>query len=79
MGLEMKVKRAVLRELANIKLVSKERIGSRTTKKHDVPKTAYQRLLESPEINPGAEEPAAPGLPGAECGEVKDRNREAEG
>lgn len=38
--------------LPNLKLGSKERIGSRVTKKHDLPKTPYQRLLESPEITP---------------------------
>ncbi|MCL6579659.1 MAG: transposase [Candidatus Bathyarchaeota archaeon] len=37
--------------LPNMKLVRKERIGSRVTKKHDLPKTPYQRLLESPELS----------------------------
>jgi hypothetical protein len=31
-----------------MKLISKERIGSRVSKRHDSPKTPYQRLLESP-------------------------------
>jgi hypothetical protein len=38
--------------LPNMKLVSKERTGSRVAKKHDLPETPYQRLLESPEISP---------------------------
>ncbi len=38
--------------LPNMKLIRKERIGSRVTKKHDLPKTPYQRLLESPGISP---------------------------
>ena len=37
--------------LPNMKLIRKERIGSRVTKKHDLPKTPYQRLLESPAIS----------------------------
>jgi hypothetical protein len=37
--------------LPNMKLIRKERRGSRVTKKHDLPKTPYQRLLESPEIS----------------------------
>ena len=32
------------------KLLSKERIGSKTIKHHDRPKTPYQRILESPHI-----------------------------
>lgn len=36
----------------NMKLVSKERRGSRVIKRYDLPKTPYQRLLESPEITP---------------------------
>jgi hypothetical protein len=37
--------------LPNMKLIRKERRGSRVTKKHDLPKTPYQRLLESPAIS----------------------------
>ena len=37
--------------LPNMKLVSKERTGSRMTKKHDLPQRPYQRLLESPELS----------------------------
>ncbi len=36
----------------NMKLIRKERIGSRVTKRHDLPKTPYQRLLESAGIGP---------------------------
>jgi len=36
----------------NMKLIRKERIGSQVTKRHDLPKTPYQRLLESPAISP---------------------------
>lgn len=36
----------------NLKLLSKERIGSRVVKRYDRPRTPYQRLLESPEITP---------------------------
>jgi hypothetical protein len=34
----------------SMKLISKERIGSKTIKHHDRPKTPYQRILESPHI-----------------------------
>ena len=34
------------------KLLEKERIGSKTLKHHDPPKTPYQRILESPHISP---------------------------
>jgi hypothetical protein len=34
------------------KLLEKERIGSKTLKHHDSPKTPYQRILESPHISP---------------------------
>jgi hypothetical protein len=34
----------------SVKLVAKDRIGSKTLKRHDSPKTAYQRILESPYI-----------------------------
>ena len=33
-----------------MKLISKERIGGRVKRKYDVPKTPYQRLMESDEI-----------------------------
>jgi hypothetical protein len=35
----------------SVKLIEKERIGSKTIKRHDPPKTPYQRILESPHIN----------------------------
>lgn len=35
----------------SVKLVSKERVGSKTIKKHDKPKTPYQRVLESKQIS----------------------------
>ena len=35
-----------------MKLISKERIGSKTLKRHDPPKTPYQRITESPHIPP---------------------------
>jgi hypothetical protein len=34
----------------SVKLLSKERIGSKTLKYHDSPKTPYQRIIESPHI-----------------------------
>jgi len=34
-----------------MKLLSKERIGSKTLKHHDPPKTPYQRIVESPHIS----------------------------
>jgi hypothetical protein len=37
--------------LPSVKLVSKERIGSKTIKKHDAPKTPYQRTIESPHVS----------------------------
>ena len=36
--------------LPSVKLIEKERIGSKTLKKHDSPKTPYQRIMESKEI-----------------------------
>ncbi len=36
----------------SVKLISKERIGSKTIKRHDSPKTPYQRIMESPYIRP---------------------------
>ena len=37
--------------LPSVKLLSKERIGSKTIKKHDKPKTPYQRVLESEHVS----------------------------
>lgn len=37
--------------LPSVKLIAKTRIGSKTIKKHDDPKTPYQRLLESNHID----------------------------
>jgi len=34
----------------SMKLLSKERVGSKTLKHHDPPKTPYQRIMESPHI-----------------------------
>jgi 5S rRNA maturation endonuclease (ribonuclease M5) len=34
----------------SVKLVAKERIGSKTIKRHDPPKTPYQRIMDSPHI-----------------------------
>ena len=34
----------------SVKLLDKKRIGSKTVKHHDSPKTPYQRILESPDI-----------------------------
>jgi hypothetical protein len=34
-----------------VKLLSKERIGSKAFKKHDHPKTPYQRALESTHVS----------------------------
>ena len=33
--------------LPSVKLVDKERIGSKTLKRHDKPKTPYQRIMDS--------------------------------
>ena len=35
----------------SVKLISKERIGSKTIKRHDSPKTPYQRIMDSPHIH----------------------------
>jgi len=40
----------------SVKLIAKERIGSKTIKHHDSPKTPYQRILESPHINESIKE-----------------------
>lgn len=42
--------------LPSVKLISKQRIGSKTVKKHDSPKTPYQRILESPLIKADVKE-----------------------
>lgn len=34
----------------SVKLLSKERVGSKTIKRHDSPKTPYQRIIESPHV-----------------------------
>lgn len=36
----------------SVKLIKKERIASKIIKRYDAPKTPYQRLLESPYVNP---------------------------
>ena len=38
----------------SVKLISKERIGSKNIKRHDPPKTPYQRIMESPYIQNAA-------------------------
>lgn len=38
--------------LPSMKLLDKQRIGSRTIKKHDTPKTPFQRVLESAQVTP---------------------------
>jgi len=38
------------KKLDTVKLVSKNRISSKTIKRHDAPKTPYQRIVESPHI-----------------------------
>jgi len=40
----------------SVKLLSKERIGSKTIKRHDRPKTPYQRILDSPLIPPNVKQ-----------------------
>jgi hypothetical protein len=35
----------------SVKLIAKKRIGSQTIKQHDLPKTPYQRIMESPHIH----------------------------
>jgi hypothetical protein len=40
----------------SMKLLSKERIGSKTLKHHDPPKTPYQRIIESPHIPPNVKQ-----------------------
>jgi hypothetical protein len=37
--------------VASMKLIDKERIGCNTIKRHDLPKTPYHRVLESPHIS----------------------------
>mgnify|MGYP001337882343 FL=1 len=37
--------------IPSVKLLSKERVASKTIKRHDKPKTPYQRILESKHIN----------------------------
>ncbi len=34
----------------SVKLIAKERIGSKTIKQHDKPKTPYQRIMQSPRV-----------------------------
>lgn len=40
----------------SVKLISKERIGSKTIRRHDSPKTPYQRIMESPYIDASIKE-----------------------
>ncbi len=40
----------------SVKLVSKERVGSKTIKRHDSPKTPYQRIMASPHIDPSTKQ-----------------------
>jgi hypothetical protein len=40
----------------SVKLMAKERVGSKTLKRHDCPKTPYQRIMESPHIGEPAKE-----------------------
>jgi len=40
----------------SVKLIAKERIGSKTIKRHDSPKTPYQRIMESPHIHESVKE-----------------------
>jgi hypothetical protein len=40
----------------SVKLLSKERIGSKTIKKHDAPKTPYERVMESEHVSAYAKE-----------------------
>ena len=42
---------------SSVKLIEKKRIASRTIKRYDVPKTPYQRVLESPDVS-GAQKQA---------------------
>ena len=39
----------------SVKLIAKERIGSKTIKRHDPPQTPYQRILESPHTSQAIE------------------------
>jgi len=34
----------------SVKLIAKERIGSKTIKRHDSPKTPFQRIMDSPYV-----------------------------
>jgi hypothetical protein len=38
----------------SVKLIAKEKIGSKTIKHHDLPKTPYQRIMDSPHIQESA-------------------------
>lgn len=40
----------------SVKLIEKERIGSKTIKRHDSPKTPYQRIMESPHVSASAKQ-----------------------
>lgn len=40
----------------SMKLITKERIGSKTIKHHDNPQTPYQRILSSPHIHPSVKQ-----------------------
>jgi len=40
----------------SVKLIAKERVGSKTIKRHDPPKTPYQRIMESPHIRESVKE-----------------------
>ena len=40
----------------SVKLTAKERIGSKTVRRHDDPKTPYQRVLQSPHVSDASKE-----------------------
>jgi len=57
--------------LPSVKLIEKERSGSKTIKKHDDPKTPYQRIMESECINKTIKEALTPKIDIAHLGNKK--------
>jgi len=57
----------------NMKLVSRERIGSRVIKRHGLPKNPLPGIIRIARAKSGAEESPSQNLPRAESGKVKDR------
>ena len=53
---EPKLPKDIVQHLPSVKLVAKERVGSKTIKKYDAPQTPVQRLLNSNDMDQGTKQ-----------------------